>query len=81
MLTFDHLKLIDGDLLEMKKFRKFLLEAELGTVRQTITLHEDDGSCCRRERWGDTWNRIVGALKPPIPTVPINLDHTEEGIP
>src|SRR5262245_49265629 len=54
MVTLDHLKLIEGDLLELKKIRKFLLEAQPGGGDEVVTYHEADGSCCRRECWSAT---------------------------
>ncbi len=78
MTTLDHQKLITGDPSEMQKFRSLLLGGHPGVVQEVAVEHEADGSCCRRESWPRTRTRIAGAVKPPTPTVPVNLDRTAD---
>lgn len=63
MLALNHLKLIEGDLWEMKAVRRWILGAVPGGECSGINvLHQADDSCCRREAWDDTLARILGAL-------------------
>jgi hypothetical protein len=64
MSTLDHLKLIQGDLREMKKMRDLLLAPAKGKLNEFTVLHEHDDSCCRREAWNVTLKRIVDTIAP-----------------
>lgn len=79
-MTLDHLKLVDGDLQELKKLRTCLLGTQIGEMTSLLVEHEADGSCCRREGWLATWERIATAINAPVKTVAINIDHTKDGI-
>jgi hypothetical protein len=81
MLTLDHLKLIDADVRELKRFRNCVLGAMVGQLTECGVLHEADDSCCRREPWADTMYRLLTAIAPPRPIVAVNLDHPpSEGV-
>ncbi|HTU22875.1 MAG TPA: hypothetical protein VMG10_32850 [Gemmataceae bacterium] len=73
MLVFDHGKLARRQPREMKRFRRWLLEAEEGSVSEVAIVHENNGSCCRLEAWEETASAILNALKPPVPQVFLNL--------
>lgn len=75
MILFDHMKLIAGDPKEMKKFRTWLL----GGQGDAGVAHENDASCCIREGWSQTFNRVHKAISPPREVIPINIDHTPDG--
>lgn len=77
MIVFDHLKLIHGDVVEMKRFRGYLLTRVKGQLSEHLIMHENDGSCCRRERWDATLERIHTAVKPPVRTVAFNLNDPD----
>lgn len=69
MQHFDHLKLICGDLVELARFRRWLIVQDGAIAIE----HEDDGRCCRREAWNATSIRIHHAVRPPRPVVVVNL--------
>jgi len=73
MLVFDHGKLARRQPREMKRFRRWILEGEVGSVSEVMILHEEDGSCCRHEAWDKTASSIVNALKPSASQVFLNL--------
>jgi hypothetical protein len=74
LIYFDHLKLIRGDLAEMKRYRTMLLSQQTGGMMEAGIMHEADDSCCRREPWNDTLARIVLALDLPNRQVVVNLN-------
>src|SRR6516165_8893343 len=45
--VFDHLRLVNRQPYEMKRYRRFLLGLQPGDVAQPVIEHEADGSCCR----------------------------------
>ena len=64
LLELDHLQYI--------KFRPYrrkvnaavrrYAEEHRGEAARLTVAHEDNGSCCRREPWGDTFARLIEAL-------------------
>jgi hypothetical protein len=62
MLSLDHLKLVQRDPTEVKKFRKHLLEAVPGCFQESQVWHEADNSCCLLESWPETVKAIADAL-------------------
>jgi len=73
MLVFDHGKLARRQPREMKRFRRWILEAETESVCEVAIVHEDYGSCCRLEAWDITASTIVNALKPRCNQIFLNL--------
>jgi len=63
MLIIDHLGLIQGHPAELKKFRNLLLAAEAGRLLEASIMHESDDSCCAREPWVQTFDRVAAALR------------------
>jgi hypothetical protein len=75
VLTFDHLKLIRGDLSELARYRRFLLGQMVGDVAEAAIAHEANNSCCLCEPWNKTLLRLHAAIKPPVPAVAFNLNR------
>ena len=73
MIYFDHLKLVRRELREVKKFRDWLLSAQVGEVQAVAVLHEHNNCCCRREKWRITARKLTEAIKPATPTVMIQV--------
>jgi hypothetical protein len=73
MIQFDHLRLVKRQPTEVARFRRYLLSAMPGDLREVAVFHEDDGSCCRREQWHETASAIVLAVKPPTAPIMVNL--------
>jgi hypothetical protein len=65
---------VEGDPVEMNRWRRYRLGVRAGTVDQVLFMHENDRSCCRREGWRETLARIETALRPPLQAVAVNLD-------
>jgi hypothetical protein len=64
MLTFDHLKLVQHDVREVKRFRDYLLRLQgSGTVEEMGVQHENDDSCCQREPWPATQAQLLTVLR------------------
>jgi hypothetical protein len=61
----------------MCRFRSFILGVLPGGPEHVRVLHEDDGSCCKRESWNQTAAAIVVALQPPVPTIMVNRNSSE----
>lgn len=60
MIAFDHAKLAARDFAEVKRFRDFVTSVAEGDHARATILHDDDGHCCRAERWEQTesgWSR------------------------
>ncbi len=77
MLTFDHLKLVKRDPVELARFREFLLGGQIGIWDEVKISHERNESCCRREPWNETLVTIYEAVKPPTKLVAVNLPMEE----
>jgi hypothetical protein len=78
MIRFDHLKLVARDSRELARFRRRVLGGQPGDLERVVVLHEPDNSCCRREPWNRTAERIIGALEPATPQVLVNLNQAGE---
>ena len=74
MQEYDHAKLIQGDPEEMKRFRNWLI-----TPVESRIMHDADGSCCRRESWSKTLQRIHVAVGTPGMIFTKNIDWTDGG--
>jgi hypothetical protein len=73
MLTLDHARLVARQPRELKRLRRFLLEATAGSLTELAVEHKADDSCCRREPWNATLAAVVLSVKPPCPVVAVNL--------
>jgi hypothetical protein len=65
MPPLDHLRLVERQPHELKRFRRHLLGAQGGEVFHLAVEHEHDGSCCLREAWADTLQTLLQAMLPP----------------
>jgi hypothetical protein len=61
--VFDHLRLVNRQPHEMKRYRRFLLGLQPGDVAQPVIEHEANGSCCRKEPWPATVAAIHTTLE------------------
>lgn len=62
IMIFDHLKLVQRDLAEVIRFRKFMEDAAGRTVAvEMTTMHEEDNSCCKQEVWSTTLRILMAA--------------------
>jgi hypothetical protein len=62
MIIFDHMKLVNRQPREMKRFRKYLLERQ-AELEEIAIGHEADFSCCKREPYAITLQTITEVLK------------------
>jgi hypothetical protein len=55
MAAFDHLKLANHDGPETCRYKLWFIEAlKANRFQELMVLHEDDGSCCKKEPWSGT---------------------------
>lgn len=78
MLILDHQRLVERNLEEVNKLRRYLLGLQDGGLTEMAIAHERDDSCCKREPWNRTFAEIVLAVNPPTTIVSVNLDHRRE---
>jgi hypothetical protein len=75
-MFIDHMKLVGRQPREMKRLRRYLLGLQEGEEDPLEVEHEADDSCCRREAWPVTMQKIVEALD--LPTLFIPPYHGEK---
>lgn len=61
MITFDHMKLVRRDPIEVGRYRRWLARkaAPGAAFKESMTEHEADGRCCRREPWSATMRYLA----------------------
>jgi hypothetical protein len=64
MIQFDHLRLVRRQPTEVARFRRYLLSAAPRELSELAIVHENDGRCCRLEKWDETAARIIDAVNP-----------------
>jgi hypothetical protein len=79
LITFDHMKLVNRDEQETTRYTKMLAGFnQPGVFYELSVMHEDDGSCCKKEAWSDTHSRIARLRETGNKLIPINVDHTSD---
>jgi hypothetical protein len=67
------MRLVKRDLKELKRFRDWLLSAQAGSIVSVRVSHYGNRRCCRRERWAVTARRLAEGIRPPTPTIMLNM--------
>jgi hypothetical protein len=75
MLTFDHLKLVQRNPRELKRFRRYLMGVQPGeaALTEVNVVHEHDDACCHAEPWDVTLATICQTVRPPARLAFLNL--------